>query len=96
METRSPTGDKESDWKIEYQNAQERWEQGMTWLKEGGAKLGDGYIQTMYSRIFFKDGCGDFSDKLNNERFGLPKENIDDATKVGLELVEAGYDYSAR
>ena len=33
------TGDKESDWTIEYQNAQERYKQGQEWLKEGGAKV---------------------------------------------------------
>lgn len=33
------TGDKESDWTIEYQNAQQRYKQGQEWLEEGGAKV---------------------------------------------------------
>lgn len=82
------TGEKEPDWTVEYQDAKERWQQGQAWMKEGGAKAGAGYIQTMYSRVFYKDGSGDFSDKLDNEKLGLPKEDLDEATKKALELVE--------
>ena len=90
------TGDKESDWTIKYQPAQERWQEGTEMMKEGGAKFGQGYVQKMYSRVFYKDGSGDFSDKLDNERLGLPKEDLDEATKRAMEMVAAGYNYFAR
>ena len=90
------TGEKESDWTIEYQDAKERWQQGMAWMKEGGANAGAGYIQAMYSRVFYKDGSGDFSDKLDNDKLGLPEESLDEATKEGLKLVEGGYNYFTR
>ncbi|KAK3050709.1 hypothetical protein LTR09_008075 [Extremus antarcticus] len=90
------TGEKESDWTIKYQPAQERWEEGDAMLKEGGAKFVQGYIQKMYSRVFYKDGSGDFSDKLDNEHLGLPKEDFDEATKRAVDMVESGYNYFAR
>jgi hypothetical protein len=90
------TGEKESDWKIEHQGAKERWEQGRAMMKEGGAKAGAGYIQTMYSRTFYKDGSGDYSHELDNERLGLPKEGLDEATKRALSMVEGGYNYFTR
>lgn len=90
------SGDKDSDWTIEYQDAKQRWEQGKKWLEEGGANAGNGYLQRMYTRVFYKDGCGDFNDKLDNEKLGLPKENLDEATKEGLKLVESGYNYFRR
>ena len=90
------TGDKESDWTIEYQNAKERWEQGKNWLAEGGANGGNGYMQRMYTRIFYKDGSGQFNDKLDNEKLGLPKESLDEATKEAVKLVEGGYNYFTR
>ncbi|KAK5170286.1 uncharacterized protein LTR77_004873 [Saxophila tyrrhenica] len=90
------TGEKESDWTIKYQPAQERWQEACEMMKEGGSKAGQGYIQKMYSRVFYKDGSGDFTDKLDNERLGLPKESLDEATKRALEMVEGGYNYFAR
>lgn len=90
------TGEKKSDWTIKHQPAKERWEEALAMMKEGGAKFGQGYIQRMYSRVFYKDGSGDYTDKLDNERLGLPKESLDEATKRAIDMVESGYNYFAR
>ena len=90
------TGEKESDWTIVNENAQERYKQGQQLMKQGGASAGAGYIQCMYTRIFYNDGSGQYNDKLDNEKLGLPEENLDEATKEGIKLVESGYNYFKR
>ena len=90
------TGEKEADWTIVNENAQERYKQGQALLKEGGASTGKGYIQCMYTRIFYDDGSGQFNDNMDNEKLGLPKEDLDEATKEGMEMVENGYNYFTR
>jgi hypothetical protein len=90
------TGEKESDWTIVNENAQERYKQGQELMKEGGASAGKGYIQCMYTRIFYNDGSGQYNDKLDNDKLGLPTEDLDEATKEGIKLVESGYNYFTR
>lgn len=88
------TGDKESDWKIEYEPSVERYKQGQECL-QGGDRM-RGYQTVMYTRVFYQDGCGDFSSKLDNDKLGLPKESLDEATKEAVKMAEAGYSYFAR
>jgi hypothetical protein len=90
------TGKKESDWTIVDENAQERYKQGQELMKQGGPSPGNGYIQCMYTRIFYNDGSGQYNDKLDNEKLRLPEEDLDEATKEGIKLVESGYDYFKR
>ena len=90
------TGEKESDWTIVEENAQERYKQGQDLMKEGGASVGHGYIRCMYTRIFYDDHPGEYNDKLDNEKLGLPKESLDEATKEGIKMVEDGYNYFKR
>ena len=87
-------GDKESDWKIDYEPAVERYKAGQEFMK-GSDRVG-GYQQVMYTRVFYKDGSGDFSSKLDNDKLGLPQENLDEETKVAVQMVEEGYNYFAR
>ena len=88
------TGDKESDWTIESEPVEQRWNDSFEYLK--GSDRMRGFVTRMYSRVFFKDGSGDYSDKLDNEKLGLPKEDLDSATKVGLQMHDAGYNYFTR
>lgn len=90
------TGDKESDWTLVTENAQERYKEGQELMKQGGANAGKGYLQCMYTRIFFNDGSGQFNDKLDNNKLKLPKESLDESTKEGIKLVESGYNYFTR
>lgn len=102
------TGDKELDWKIEHEDAKERFQAARKMMadaqqmfaagnyQEGGPLMTHGYVQNMYSRVFFNDGSGDFSSKLDNELLQLPKEDLDEATTRSLAMVESGYDYFKR
>ena len=85
------TGDKESDWEIEYVPAKERYQQGMEMMQ--GADRFAGYVRCMYTRVFYKDGSGDFNDKLDNEKLGLPVESLDEATEEGMEMIRSGWTY---
>lgn len=80
------TGTKESDWKITSEPAQQRYTQGIEPMKQGDHQ---GFAKMMYSRIFYKDGNGDFETRRGtvNELIGLSKEDadIDKYTKIALE-----------
>ena len=78
------TGTKEDDWTITKESAQERFATGVKEVKEGKR---EGFAKFLYTRIFFPDGCGDFEHNKGtlNSLLGLPKEDMDEATKVAIE-----------
>lgn len=84
------TGTKESDWKVSYQPVKERFEEGRAMMQKGNMM---GFAQLLYARSFFPDGAGNFGRKfgLDNEKLGLPKEDLDEATKFGIHLHESGH-----
>jgi len=59
-------------------------------LKNG---IQTGYAKAMYARVFYPNGDGDFESSrgLANEVLGLPKEELDEATKGAVEMVESGW-----
>jgi hypothetical protein len=81
------TGTTEKDWKINYEPSNERYKAGRELFQKGDSI---GIAKMLYSRIFYPDGCGDFEAKygLNNDMLGLPKENIDEATKAAIQMAE--------
>lgn len=88
------SGDKESDWTIKYEPAQERYAAGMAMMKSGQRM--QGFQQCMYTRVFYKDGSGDYSSFLDNEKLGLPEESLEEATKRAIKMVEEEYNYMNR
>lgn len=84
------TGDKESDWTISYQPVVERFQQGKAEMQKGNMM---GFAQLLYARAFFPDGAGNFGTAagLDNEKLGLQKEDLDEATKFGIHLHESGH-----
>lgn len=84
------TGDKESDWTISYQPVIERFEQGKAEMQKGNMV---GFAQLLYARAFYPDGAGNFGKNagLDNEKLGLEKEDLDEATKFGIHLHESGH-----
>jgi NmrA-like family len=82
------TGTKETEWKIEYEDSKKRFEDGQ---KEAAAGNRMGFGKMLYARMFYQDGCGNIEGKLHNEALGLPKEDLDEYTKKGIELAESGY-----
>ena len=84
------TGDSESDWTITMQSTEERYKQGKEMMAAGGKEVLPGFQQCMYSRVFYKDGCGDYRGKLENEKLGLPEESLDAATRQAVEMARKG------
>jgi hypothetical protein len=82
------TGD--GDWEVRYEDSKERYQKGVEQMK-GGDRLG--FAKAMYTRTFFPNGGGDFetSRGLHNEVVGLQKEDLDEAVKRAVEMVERGW-----
>ena len=76
------------DWKVEHQNHKERYDSGISDLKQGNL---EGFARAMYTRMFYPDGSGNYAEQrgLHNDMLGLPKEDLDEATKVALEMVRS-------
>ncbi|KAF2711073.1 NAD(P)-binding protein [Pleomassaria siparia CBS 279.74] len=83
-------GTTDADWVIGYENTAERYKKGMEEFKAGDIK---GFTKALYARIFFPGRGYNLDDKtlLANDVLGLPKEDLDEATKRALEMVESGW-----
>jgi hypothetical protein len=77
-------GTTDKDWSIEYVNSKERVEQGLVQLKGGDRR---GFVRAMYTRCFYPNGDGDYESVrgLQNEILGLPREDLDAATKEAID-----------
>ena len=84
------TGDTESDWTVEYESSTERYKRSQESLQRGER---EGFMICMATRVFFKDGYGDYVNMLEDEQFGLVKEDVNKVTKEGVELAHKGFTY---
>lgn len=82
------TGQTESEWTIEYEPTQERFARGQRMLKEGNMIGGP---ISIYGLLFQRDGSGDLRIKPDNEKLGLSKEDLDQATKMAVKMFEDIY-----
>jgi hypothetical protein len=77
------TGDKESDWTITYVPSKERYSEGIKKMQNGDRT---GFAESMYTRMFYPDGAGNYEHKgLINGLLALPEEDLEEATKVAVE-----------
>jgi hypothetical protein len=81
------TGDSEKDWKISYEDVKARYKRGFDMMQQG-QMLGFGIL--LYARMFYPEAPGDYSAKLDNEKLGLPKEDLDEWTKVAVKMAKEG------
>lgn len=79
------TGTTDSDWTITREDTKKRYEDGLALVKKGNMA---GFGKLLYARGFFPGEANDLSAKAQNELLGLPEESLDDATKVGIDLVK--------
>ncbi|KAF5548834.1 isoflavone reductase family [Fusarium mexicanum] len=79
------TGTSDTDWTVTHQASKQRYEEGMAQVKRGDMS---GFSKLLYARAFFPDDPSDLSAKAQNELLGLPKEDLDEATRDGIALVE--------
>lgn len=92
------TGTKPEDWKITHENSAQRYKDGLASMQKGDMS---GYVRAMYTRVFYPDGSARLEQggkKLDNEVLGLPQEDLDEFTKIGIEkeskkiITTRGYD----
>lgn len=78
------TGTKKEEWKVGHEKSEERYKEGFEAMQKGDRS---GFIKMMYTRVFYPDDSGDFEKTkgLANGLLGLPKEELDEFTKVGIE-----------
>ena len=86
------TGTKLDDWKIEHEPSTSRYKNGVEAMQKGDLT---GYIKLMYTRVFYQDGSGEFevTRGLQNGVLGLPKENLDECTKIAVEMAKNPRNY---
>jgi hypothetical protein len=79
------TGAREEDWQITYEDSKERYQRGMGMLQSGNM---EGFVIAMYTRHFFPGDSGSFQDAhpLDNEKIGLPVEDLDESTRKAVEM----------
>ena len=79
------TSTKRSDWQIENVDVKPYYQKAVEEMKSG-SRLGFG--KALYSRTFFPEAPGNFAarNELANKALDLPEEDLDEATKVGIEL----------
>lgn len=93
------TGDKESDWTINHEGHQERYDAGLAEIQAG---IPSGFAKCMYTRVMFPDEGGRFEKtrQLANKALGLPEDDLDEATKRAVagaaEMKARLQKYSAR
>lgn len=83
-------GTTDGEWTITKQPTAERRREGLEEFQRGQMT---GFAKAMYARIFYPSGDGDYesSRDLANGVLGLPREELDEATKRAVEMVESGW-----
>ena len=81
------TGTSDADWKISTVNSKERYDGGVAKMKTGDHI---GFRIALYTRHFFP-GEFDKAPAAENEKLGLPKEDIDECLKDAIKLGESGH-----
>ena len=86
-------GTSDKDWKINSEPSGPRYTRGVELMK-GGDRLG--FAIALYTRTMFPNGDGNYeaSKGLHNDILGLPKEDLDEFTKKGIEFAALGSSYS--
>lgn len=83
-------GTTDADWAISYETTAKRIADGTEELKNG---VFTGFAKIIYARVFSPGNPNsDFaSERTDNEVLGLPKEDLDEATKRAVDMVKSGW-----
>lgn len=83
------TGTTDADWTISHESSGERYKRAVQDLQKGDTK---GFARLLYTRVFFPNGDGDYESSrgLQNDILGLPKEDLDEATRDAIHLALSG------
>ncbi|KAI4744583.1 NAD(P)-binding protein [Aureobasidium sp. EXF-12298] len=83
-------GTEDQDWEISFEDTKQRYQKAIKDMQDGDRT---GFGRAMYARVFYPDGSGDYesSKGLDNEGLHLPQEDLDEATKRTVEMVNSGW-----
>lgn len=83
------TGDPTDDWTVTHVPVRDAYAAGVQALQAGRS---DGFVRLLYARMFFPDGAGDYGAArgLENDVLGLPREDLDEYTKIAVETAAQG------
>ncbi|KAK4066004.1 uncharacterized protein Triagg1_8313 [Trichoderma aggressivum f. europaeum] len=83
-------GTTDDDWRINYKPTDTHYKQGLQILRSGNI---EGFGMAMFARTHFPNGDGNCEAKygLADKALGLPEENFREATKLAVEMTEAGF-----
>jgi uncharacterized protein YbjT (DUF2867 family) len=81
------TKTKIDDWTVTKEPHKERYAAGLEAMKKGDMM---GFVRAMYTRVFYPDDGGNTEKTrgLANDVLGLPKEDLDEATKAAIKRAE--------
>ncbi|EAA31809.1 NAD(P)-binding protein [Neurospora crassa] len=84
-------GTTDEDWTITKESSVERRERGLK-LMATGPRHHDGFVLALYASIFLPDEVSWFGkttfdeEEVDNQLLGLPKEDLDEATKLAVDI----------
>lgn len=84
-------GTSDSDWDITYESVEKRMQDGTEELKKG---IRTGFAKILYGRAFNvtkKNSDYAATSIMANGILGLPKEDLDEATKRAVDMVQSGW-----
>ncbi|KAK9388571.1 hypothetical protein V1515DRAFT_578893 [Lipomyces mesembrius] len=83
------TGTDLNDWKVTKAPVKEYYKSGLEEFQKGNMIE---FAQLLYSRAFFPESSGNFGATmgLHNDVLGLPKEDLDEFTKIAVQRSEKG------
>ncbi|KAH7006947.1 hypothetical protein EDB80DRAFT_893419 [Ilyonectria destructans] len=84
-------GTSDSDWDITYESVEKRMQDGTEELKKG---IRTGFAKILYGRAFNvtkKNSDYAATGPMANGILGLPKEDLDEATKRAVDMVQSGW-----
>lgn len=82
------TNTTESDWTITSEPSKQRYADAAKAMQSGDRWA---FGRMMYTRYFIDDSGLYNGKQLDNEKLGLPKEELDEFTKQAVEMAESGY-----
>lgn len=81
-------GTTDKDWEITYEGSVKRVEEGLAAMQQGDRR---GFAKALYCQVFDPSNETSAYVPVDNEVLALPKEDLDEATKRAVELVESGW-----
>jgi len=84
-------GTTDADWEIKYESSKKRVKDGIEALEKGNKV---GFAKALYSSVFdpsYKQGDYGAVEPLANDALRLPKEDLDEATRKVVAMIESGW-----